>query len=193
MRRSAPVTAGLARLLATVVAALFTAGMLASCSSIFDAAVDSMIDRQTDKGAAQAEANARGDAAEDAGAPAPTARQGIDPSVHRIVGTWENREYNDKGRSARVVFGLNADGTFSYLAFDRLDGSGEVYKGTVAYIRGWIDEEGRSCGESTVTLNNGMSWNTLDRIGVDGNTLEVQSGVRRIDPRGPRYSIYYRP
>ena len=92
-----------------------------------------------------------------------------------------------------MVYSLNADGSFTYLAFDRLDGSGEGYEGTVTYLRTWIDEEGRSCGESTVTLNNGMSWNTLDRISADGDTLEVQSGVRTINPQGPRYSIYYRP
>jgi hypothetical protein len=38
-----------------------------------------------------------------------------------------------------------------------------------------------------------MSWETLDRIAADGSTLEVQSGVRKINPKGPRHSIYYRP
>jgi hypothetical protein len=167
-------------------------GALLSCSSIFDAAVDSMIDREADKAAADTEREAEADAAGSTKAAAQTAPQNVDPSVHRIVGAWENPDYNSEGRSARVVFSLNGDGTFTYLAFDRLDG-GEVYEGVVTYIRTWTDEQGRSCGECTVTLNNGMSWNTLDRISVDGNTLEVQSGVRKINPEGARYSIYYRP
>jgi len=175
--------------LAIVVVAL---GALSACSSLFDAAVDSMVDREMDKAAADAERDAEADAVGSAGTAPQATPRNIDPSVHRIVGAWENPDYNDEGRSARVVFSLNEDGTFTYLAFDRLDG-GDVYEGVATYIRTWIDEEGRSCGESTVTLNNGMSWNTLDRISVDGNTLEVQSGVRRINPQGPRYSIYYRP
>lgn len=176
---------------------------LSSCSSIFDAAVDSMIDRERDKAVVDAQADAQADAAQGAAAKSPAAQgaastpqpapRNFDPSVHRVVGVWENREYNTEGRSARVVFSLNSDGTLTYLAFDRLDGSGQTYKGTVTYIRTWIDEAGRSCGESTVMLDNGMSWNTLDRVSVDGNTLEVQSGVRAIDPKGPRYSIYRRP
>jgi hypothetical protein len=175
--------------MALVVVALVVLG---SCSSLFHAAMGSMIDHETDKAAADAEREAAADSGGSAGAPAQTAPANIDPSVHRVVGAWENPAYNNEGRSARVVFSLNADGTFTYLAFDRLDG-GEVYEGVVTYTRTWIDEQGRSCGESTVALNNGMSWNTLDRISVDGNTLEVQSGVRKINPQGPRYSIYYRP
>jgi hypothetical protein len=171
-----------------LLAAILLAGvLLVSCSSIFDAAVDSMFDREKDAAVAEADSSAA------SGSSAESAPRNIDPSVHKIVGAWENLDYNDEGRAARVVYSLNADGTFTYLAFDRLDGSGEVYEGTVTYIRTWIDEQGRSCGESTVTLNNGMSWNTLDRIGVDGDTLEVQSGVKKINPKGPRYSIYFRP
>jgi len=56
----------------------------------------------------------------------------------------------------------------------------------------WVDSEGRRVGKSEVTLEGGMSWETLDRISVDGTTLEVQSGVDKIDANGPRYSIYYR-
>jgi hypothetical protein len=173
----------LKRLPVLVLAAVALAS-LSSCSSVFEAAVASMVGGEADRGA-EAEAGAAGQAQE--------APQNIDPSVHRIVGAWENPDYDDEGRAARVVYSLNADGTFTYLAFDRLDGSGETYEGTATYIRTWIDAEGRSCGESTVTLSNGMSWNTLDRISVDGTTLEVQSGVRSIDPKGPRYSIYRRP
>ena len=91
------------------------------------------------------------------------------------------------------MYSLNADGTYTYLAFDRVDGSGTVYEGTFKYLKTWIDEEGRSCGQCTVTLNNGMSWKTLDRIGADGSILKVQSGVRKSNPKGARYSIYYRP
>jgi hypothetical protein len=163
-------------------------GLLISCSWIADAAIDSMIDHETEKAAAEAETEAAGSAA----ASSQTAPQNAEPSVHKVVGAWENPDYNNEGRAARVVFGLNDDGTYTYLAFDRLDG-GEVFEGTVVYQRTWVDEEGRSCGESTVTLNNGMSWNTLDRISADGNVLEIQSGVREINPQGARYSIYYRP
>jgi hypothetical protein len=162
---------------------------LSSCHSLFNAALGSMVGHEKEKATAEAES----ETPEKPASSAQSAPKNIDPSVHRIVGAWENAAYNNEGRSARVVFSLNADGSFTYLAFDRLDGSGEVYEGVVAYIKTWIDDEGRSCGESTVTLNNGMSWNTLDRISVDGNTLEVQSGVRKINPNGPRYSIYYRP
>ncbi len=168
-------------------AAVLAVGLLVSCSSIFDAAVDGMVDRERDAAVAEADASAGG------GSSAQRAPGNVDLSIHRIVGAWENPDYNDEGRAARVVYSLDADGTFTYLAFDRLDGSGKVFEGTVTYIKTWIDEQGRSCGESTVTLDNGMSWNTLDRIGVDGNTLEVQSGVRKINPKGPRYSIYFRP
>ena len=190
MKQPALERRALRRAAAVVLWAVLAAALLSSCYSIFDAAVDSMIDRETDKAAAEARAEAEAKAEGDSPQAPP---RNIDPSVHRIVGAWENPEYNAEGRSARVVFSLNADGTFTYLAFGRLDGSGEVYEGTVVYTRTWIDDQGRSCGESTVTLNNGMSWNTLDRISVDGNTLEVQSGVRTINPKGPRYSIYYRP
>ena len=175
--------------LALIALALIVVGALTSCSSIFDAAVDSMIDRETDKAVAETQTEEESGSAT---ASSQTAPQTVDPSVHRIVGAWVNPDYNDEERAARLVYSLNADGTFTYMAFDRLDG-GEVYEGTVTYISTWVDEAGRSCGECTVTLDNGMSWRTLDRISVDGNTLEVQSGVRTINPQGPRYSIYYRP
>jgi hypothetical protein len=159
---------------------------LSSCSSLFHTAMDSMVEREEDRALAKA------DAGESAGSPPQTAPRNVDRSMHKIAGAWVNPDYNSEGRAARVVYSPNEDGTYTYVAFDRLDG-GEVYEGTATYLRTWIDEAGRSCGESTVTLNNGMSWRMLDRISADGNTLEVQSGVEKIDPKGLRYSIYYRP
>jgi hypothetical protein len=115
-----------------------------------------------------------------------------DVSQLPIIGTWINPDYNNDGRSARVEYAANTDGTIGYAAFDKADGSGNVYKGTVKYLERWTDGEGRQCGRSIVTLDIGMSWETLDRISADGKTLEVQSGVKAIDPSGPRYSVYYR-
>ncbi|MBN1797835.1 MAG: hypothetical protein JW822_04635 [Spirochaetales bacterium] len=115
-----------------------------------------------------------------------------DVSKLPIIGTWINADYNNDGRSARVDYIAGSDGTISYAAFDKADGSGNVYKGTVKYLERWTDTEGRQCGKSIVTLDLGMSWETLDRISADGKTLEVQSGVSEIDPKGPRYSVYYR-
>lgn len=115
-----------------------------------------------------------------------------DVSKLHIIGTWINTEYNNEGRSARVDYLANSDGTISYTVYDKVDGSGNVYKGTIKYIERWTDAEGRQYGKSIVTLDIGMSWETLDRISADGKTLEVQSGVDKIDPQGPRYSVYYR-
>ena len=109
-----------------------------------------------------------------------------------IIGIWVNSEYNNDGRSAKVEYIADSDGTITYFAYDNDDGSGNVYKGTVKYLEMWTDSEGRLCGKSIVTLSMGMSWETLDRISADVLTLEVQSGTDKIDPNGPRYSIYYR-
>ncbi len=159
--------------------------VLASCYSLIESAVEGAVATETEEAISESNGDNDQKSVESAGSG--------EVGDHNIVGAWVNPEYNDEGRSARVVYSLNSDGTYTYLAFDRVDGSGDVYEGTVEYLKTWIDEEGRSCGQSIVTLNNGMSWETLDRIGADGSTLEVQSGVRKINPKGARYSIYYRP
>jgi hypothetical protein len=115
-----------------------------------------------------------------------------DVSKLPVIGTWINKDYNNDGRSGMVEYIADSDGTISYRACDNADGSGNVYKGKVSYRKRWTDEQGRQCGRCTVTLDFGMSWETLDRVSKDGKTLEVQSGVKTIDPKGPRYSIYYR-
>jgi hypothetical protein len=115
-----------------------------------------------------------------------------DPSEQKLIGTWTNPQYNNDGRSAKLEYALKSDGTISYIAYDKDDGSGKRYEGTIQYKEKWMDSQGRLCGKSTVTLSGGMSWETLDRISADGRSLEVQSGTSTIDPKGPRYSIYYR-
>ena len=165
-----------------LVAVLGFMAILASCFSLIETAVEGAVANETE------EAIVESDSTAESGGSAAAAPVG---EAHGIAGTWVNPDYNDEGRSARVVYTLNADGTYTYLAFDRIEG-GQVYEGIVKYQKTWIDEEGRSCGQSVVTLG-GMSWDTLDRIAADGSTLEVQSGVRKINPNGPRYSIYYRP
>jgi len=165
--------------------------LLASCSSLIESAVGGVVATETEEAIAGSGSEAESGQAE-ASEPATGAQTDVAAGeAHRIAGTWINPEYNDEGRSARLVYSLNADGTYTYLSFDRIEG-GEVYEGTVKYLKTWVDEEGRSCGQCVVTLG-GMSWETLDRIAADGSTLEVQSGVRKINPKGPRYSIYYRP
>jgi len=164
-----------------LVAVLGFMAILASCFSLIETAVEGAVANETE------EATVESDSTAESGGSAAAAPVG---EAHGIAGTWVNPDYNDEGRSARVVYTLNADGTYTYLAFDRIEG-GQVYEGIVKYQKTWIDEEGRSCGQSVVTLR-GMSWETLDRIAADGSTLEVQSGVRKINPNGPRYSIYYR-
>jgi hypothetical protein len=114
------------------------------------------------------------------------------PSNQDIDGIWINPDYDSEGRSGKVVYMKTAEGMYDYEAIDKSDGSGNIYPGTVKYIERYIDTEGRLCGKSLVTLEGGMSWETLDRINVDGNTLELQSGVAQIDPNGARYSVYYR-
>jgi len=159
--------------------------VLASCYSLIESAVEGAVATETEEAISESNGDNDQKSVESAGSG--------EVGDHNIVGAWVNPEYNDEGRSARVVYSLNSDGTYTYLAFDRVDGSGAGYEGTVKYLKTWIDEEGRSCGQCIVTLNNGMSWETLDRIGTDGSTLEVQSGVHKINPMGARYSIYYRP
>jgi len=163
--------------------------LLVSCYSIIESAVENAVAEETEEtmtGTEDDSGQAKAGTGESASGTAPSGTAG----EHNIAGTWINPEYNDEGRSARVVYTLNADGTYTYLAFDRVEG-GDVYEGIVKYVKIWVDEQGRSCGQSVVTLG-GMSWDTLDRISADGSTLEVQSGVRKINPDGPRYSIYYR-
>jgi hypothetical protein len=174
------------RPLLKLVAVLGFLAILASCYSLIESAVEGAVAEETEEAITGPDSTADSGQAESGGS-ASAAPVG---EAHGIAGTWINPDYDDEGRSARVVYTLNADGTYTYLAFDRVEG-GQVYEGTVKYVKTWIDEQGRSCGQSVVTLG-GMSWDTLDRIAADGSTLEVQSGVRKINPKGSRYSIYYR-
>lgn len=162
-------------------------GLLVSCFSLIESTVEGAVASETEEAVSDSAESDK----ETEDQPTDTGTAGGAASDHNIVGTWVNPDYNDEGRSARLVYSLNEDGTYTYMAFDRIDG-GEVHEGTAKYLKTWIDEEGRSCGQSVVNLG-GMSWETLDRISVDGSTMEVQSGVRKINPKGPRYSIYYRP
>ncbi len=109
-----------------------------------------------------------------------------------LIGTWINKAYDNEGRSGMVVYGEKSDGTIVYTAYDKSNGSGDAYEGTVSVESSTTDAQGRTLIRSNVTLAGGMSWKTLARISADGSTLEVQSGVENIDPNGPRYSIYYR-
>jgi hypothetical protein len=46
-----------------------------------------------------------------------------------IIAEWScpfRPEYNDAGRSARVEYSLNSDGTYTYLAFDLADSGGNM-------------------------------------------------------------------
>ena len=113
-------------------------------------------------------------------------------SDQAIIGIWINKDYNGDKRSAKLVYTANSDGTMSYVVYDNTDGSGNKYEGTATYIERWTDSKGRLYSKSIVKLLGGMSWEALDRISADGKTLEVQSGVTEINPKGPRYSIYYR-
>ena len=176
-------------LAAAVLTVFVVLSTLSSCFSLIESAVEDAIAKETEEAvtdAAAKESQSQSESSESS----PAAELA---SEHNIAGAWINAEYNDEGRSARVVYSLTSEGNYTYLAFDTADGGGEVYEGTVQYLKTWIDAQGRSCGQSIVTLSNGMSWKTLDRISVDGSALEVQSGVRKINPKGPRYSIYYRP
>jgi len=113
-------------------------------------------------------------------------------SAQAMIGTWINKDYNSDKRSAKLVYTANSDGTIAYVVYDNTDGSGNKYEGTVTYKEQWTDSQGRLYSKSIVKLLGGMSWEALDRISADGKTLEVQSGVTEINPKGPRYSIYYR-
>jgi hypothetical protein len=112
---------------------------------------------------------------------------------HPIAGVWVNPDYDGQGRSGRVSYEATGNGTYLYSACDNADGSGEVYTGKVVFKKTWRDAKGFRYGIATVTLDGmGMSWDTLDRISPDGNTLEVQPGAAAIDPKNPRYSVYTR-
>ena len=153
-----------------VLIAIVTIGSLAACKSTDEAAEPAGSDTEMEI-----------NAPEGPGAPA-----------HPIAGVWTNPAYDGQGRSGRVVYTANADGSFNYTAYDKADGSGDAYKGKVVYKKTWKDAKGYLYGLSTVTLEYGMSWETLDRISPDGKTLEVEPGVKEINPKGPRYSIYFK-
>ena len=108
-----------------------------------------------------------------------------------FIGTWINTEYDGQGRSGMVVYIQETDGTITYSAYDNSDGSGNEYKGSVRFLSEWTDDEGRIYTQSNVTLEDGMAWDTLSRISVDGKTLEVQPEATEIDINYSRYSIYY--
>jgi hypothetical protein len=155
-----------------------------SCSSMIESITESMtMGADDDSGNAQP-------------GPGETEEEPVDvsgiPGEQDIAGAWINKEYNNEGRSAKLVYKRNPDNSYSYTAYDKTDESGNVYKGRVVYSKRWFDDKGNLLGESKVTLEGGMEWKTLDRISKDGSTLEVQSGVAKINPSGPRYSIYYR-
>ena len=163
----------------TLLAAFF---LLGSCSSLMESIIGGMDTEGEEKSSEKTS---------EAEVKKPVSVSG-DASDQKIVGTWVNPEYGGKGRSAKLEYTLNSDGTLLYVAYDNEDGSGNKYEGTIRYIEQWIDAQGRLNGKSKVTLSEGMSWETLDRISTDGSTLEVQPGIAKIDPKGPQYSIYYR-
>ncbi len=113
-------------------------------------------------------------------------------SATAIIGTWINKDYNGQGRSGRVVYSKDPKGKIRYVATDMADGSGAKYPGSVVFHKQWTDDKGVRHGQSTVTLDQGFAWKTLSRISADGKTLEVQSGVKKINPKGARYSIYHK-
>lgn len=137
------------------------------------------------------------DSTKDRKAPAPASPQAaaekpVDDTAKAILGTWTNKAYNGQGRSGRVVYTTGKDGVILYVATDLADGTGTKYPGTVVFHKQWTDDKGCRHASSTVTLDQGFTWKTLSRISADGKTLEVQSGVKTIDPEGPRYSIYHK-
>ncbi|MBN2323189.1 MAG: hypothetical protein JXQ30_05600 [Spirochaetes bacterium] len=133
---------------------------------------------------------------EQAKEPEKTAEPAAEPTTgvtgEGLIGTWINNAYDNEGRSGMVVYAEKSDGTIAYTAYDKSNGTGDSYEGTVSIESTSTDAQGRTLIRSNVTLAGGMSWDTLARISADGSTLEVQSGVEKIDPKGPRYSIYYR-
>ena len=114
-----------------------------------------------------------------------------DSELQYFIGTWINTDYDDQDRSAMVVYVQEADETISYSAFDKSDGSGNVYKGIVQFLSKWTDDEGRVYAQCKVTLEEGMAWDTLSRVSADGKILEVQPDATEIDTNNSRYSIYY--
>jgi len=114
-----------------------------------------------------------------------------DSELQYLIGTWINTGYDNQDRSGMVVYMLEADGTITYSAYDNSDGSGNVYKGSVQFLSKWFDDEGIVYAQSKVTLEEGMSWDTLSRVSADGKTLEVQPDATEIDINDSRYSIYY--
>ena len=154
----------------------------AGCSSLIESITGSM-SQDTDK----EEIKSENTVTEETGI-----NQNDIPGKQEIAGEWINKDYDSDNRSAKLVYTRTGDNTYSYKAYDKSDGSGNVYTGKAVYKKRWFDDKGNLLGESNVSLEGGMSWETLDRISKDGKTLEVQSGVKKIDPSGPRYSIYYR-
>lgn len=171
-------------LLVWTAAGVLTLAVLAGCSGVMESVMTKQAAPEEQETAAAA---TDAESAEPAGAEQTGAAGTLE-----VAGTWINADYNGQGRSAMVVYQKRSDGSFAYAAYDNADGSGNVYRGTVRYKKTWTDDQGRRLGRSLVDLEGGMSWETLDRVSADGSTLEVQSGVEEIDPRGPRYSIYYR-
>lgn len=173
-----------------VVMMLLVVVLFSGCSSLAD-----MISGEPSEEKKTEEKATEGEKTEE---PTKTAEKAVEktksgtPGNTEILGTWINPNYDGKGRSGMIVYEELGDGTYAYKAYDNSDGSGNVYEGTVVYQETWTDEEGRRMGRSSVSLNNGMSWVTLERISADGSTLEVQPGVDEINPKGARYSIYYR-
>lgn len=113
-------------------------------------------------------------------------------SATAILGTWANKAYDDQQRSGRVTYTRSSEDAIRYVATDMSDGTGKRYPGSVVFHEQWTGDDGYRHAVSTVTLDAGFAWKTLSRISPDGKTLEVQSGVEKINPNGPRYSVYYR-
>jgi uncharacterized protein YceK len=179
------------RALLPMVAVLFAAVLLFSgCSSLMDMVTGESSENETTEEKAS-ERQKTEEAAETAEKAVEKSKSGT-PGNTEIVGTWINPDYDGKGRSGMLVYEKLGVGSYAYKAYDNSDGSGNVYEGTVVYQETWTDGEGRRMGRSSVSLNNGMSWVTLECISADGSTLEVQPGVDEINPNGARYSIYYR-
>ncbi len=153
--------------------------LMVGCSSVMNNVIDGAFKESKDEEVSQSETEEKKASV-------------IVDSNQAINGTWINKDYNDDKRSAKLVYTANSDGTILYVVYDNTDGSGNKYEGTVTYKDQWTDPQGRLCSKSIVKLLEGVSWEAIDRISTDGKTLEVQSGVTEINPKGPRYSIYYR-
>jgi len=94
-----------------------------------------------------------------------------DSELQYFIGTWINTDYDNQDRSGMVVYVQEVDETISYSAYDKSDGSGNVYKGSVQFLSKWTGDEGRVYTQCKVTLEEGMAWNTLSRVSKDGKTL----------------------